>query len=368
LDESVTATKRATVFGAYGHTGRFVVAELRRRGWTPVLSGRDLERLNAAAEKNGGAEVRVAALDDPASLEAALSGSGVVINCAGPFIDTALLLVDVAIRSRVHYLDVAAEQSAVLGVLHHFKGDPRIGGTVIVPAMAFFGGLGDLMATTATGDWDRADEICVAVALDEWRPTRGTRLTGQRNPGRRLTFSKGQLALDEPPPGRTWVFPAPFGEQDVVAMPLAETITISRHIRTPEIRVFMNLAPLADLRDPKTPPPVAADESGRSSQVFVMDVIARRGRHERRVTARGRDIYAVTAPIVVEAAERIAAGRIKTTGVVAPGEIFNARDFLEALEPAGVAVNFYESRAQAATGDDSCGGLANRSEGGCLAG
>jgi short subunit dehydrogenase-like uncharacterized protein len=99
LDESVTATKRATVFGAYGHTGRFVVAELRRRGWTPVLSGRDLERLSAAAEKNGGAEMRVAALEDRASLEA---GSGVVINCAGPFIDTALPLVDVAIRSRVH--------------------------------------------------------------------------------------------------------------------------------------------------------------------------------------------------------------------------------------------------------------------------
>jgi saccharopine dehydrogenase-like NADP-dependent oxidoreductase len=322
------------VFGAYGHTGRFVVGELRRRGWTPVLSGRDSERLSGAAQEYPGAEVRVATVDDPASLEAALAGSGVVINCAGPFIDTSLPIVDVAIRSGVHYLDVAAEQSAVLKVFDRFRGDPRVGGTVIVPAMAFFGGLGDLMATTAMGDWDSADEICVAVALDGWRPTRGTRLTGQRNPGRRFVFSKGQLTLDDPVPGRRWTFPAPFGEQEVVALPLAETITMSRHIRTPEIRALMNLAPLADLRDPGTPPPAAADESGRSSQVFLMDVIARRGRHERRVIARGRDIYAVTAPIVVEAAQRIAAGAIRTTGVVAAGEAFDARDFLGSLDSA----------------------------------
>ena len=49
------------MFGAYGHTGRFVVAQLRRRGWTPVLSGRDPERLKAAAQEHSSAEGRVAA-------------------------------------------------------------------------------------------------------------------------------------------------------------------------------------------------------------------------------------------------------------------------------------------------------------------
>lgn len=38
-----------TVFGAYGHTGRFVVAELLERGFVPVLSGRDAEKLKALA-------------------------------------------------------------------------------------------------------------------------------------------------------------------------------------------------------------------------------------------------------------------------------------------------------------------------------
>jgi hypothetical protein len=88
---------------------------------------------------------------------------------------------------------------------------------------------------------------------------------------------------------------------------------------------------ITDLRNPDTPEPVAADESGRSSQTFLVEVVARRGSEERRAITRGRDIYAITAPIVVEAAERILDGRFKTTGVVAAGEVFDAQDFLMSL-------------------------------------
>jgi hypothetical protein len=189
-------------------------------------------------------------------------------------------------------------------------------------------------------DWEAADEICIAVALDSWKPTRGTRLTGQRNPGRRFIFSEGKLERADPPPGRAWNFPTPFGPQEVVGLSLAEAITISRHLETREIRAFINTAPLADLRDPDTPPPTAADESGRSSQIFLVDVIVRRGTEERRVVASGRDIYAVTAPIVVEAAERIVNGLARRNGVVAAGEAFDARDFLNALSPAHLTISF----------------------------
>jgi hypothetical protein len=50
----------------------------------------------------------------------------------------------------------------------------------------------------------------------------------------------------------------------------------------------MNLAPLADLRAPATPPPSPSDASGRSSQRFVMDVVVRAGTAERRLRAHGR--------------------------------------------------------------------------------
>jgi len=100
----------------------------------------------------------------------------------------------------------------------------------------------------------------------------------------------------------------------------------------------MNLAPVRDVSDPATPPPTASDETGRSSQIFIVDVIARRGGEERRAVASGRDIYAVTAPLVVEATQRLADGRATATGVVAPGEVFDARDFLRSLSPAHLSL------------------------------
>lgn len=320
-----------TVFGAYGHTGRFVVKELRKRGFTPILSGRDAAKLNEVGNAHPGSEVRVATVDDPASLDRALSGAVAVINCAGPFIDTAGPFIDAALRASIHYLDVAAEQDAVLAVFERFASAARDAGVVVAPAMGFYGGLGDLLATAAMSEWDAADEICIAIALDSWKPTRGTRLTGQRNSDQRFVFSNNRLERADPPPACKWNFPAPFGEQDVVGLSFSETITISRHLQTPEIRAYINLAPITDIRDPNTPPPTAADESGRSSQIFVMEAIARRGRAERRAVVRGRDIYAITAPIVVGATHRVVNGLAKRTGVVAAGEAFAAKAFLTSL-------------------------------------
>jgi hypothetical protein len=106
---------------------------------------------------------------------------------------------------------------------------------------------------------------------------------------------------------------------------------IGRHLRVSHLHTHLNLAPLRDLRDSTTPPPGAADETGRSAQIFLVDVIVRNGMDTRRVIARGRDIYAFTAPLVVEAAQRILDGAAEGVGVLAPGEMFDAPSFLRAL-------------------------------------
>jgi Saccharopine dehydrogenase NADP binding domain len=328
------------VYGAAGHTGRFVAQELYRRGRIPILSGRDPEKLSAVGDAHPGTEIRVASIEEPASLDRALADAAAIVNCAGPFLDTAEAVIEAAVRVGIPYLDVTAEAAVAAATFERYADRARAMGIPVVPAMAFFGGLGDLLATVAMGDWPAVDEISVAFALDGWKPTRGTRLTGERRGDRRHVFTNGRLEVrSEPPPLGRWDFPAPFGQQEVVGeLSTADCVTISRHLRTPEVRVYMNLGPIADLRDPGTPGPTAVDERGRSAQIFLVDVVARRGSEARRVTARGQDIYAVTASIVVEALERILDGRVKTVGAVAAGEAFNALDLLEALAPEGLTV------------------------------
>jgi hypothetical protein len=317
------------VYGATGHTGTFVARELERRGHETVLIGR-----NAPVDANRGGPWRKASCEDPDELDLALAGTNAVINCAGPFADTAPSVVEAALRCGIHYFDVAAEQRAVRQTLATYDTSARESCVVVMPAVAFYGGLADLLATVATREAGSVETIDIAVALDYWHPTLGTRRTGERNTARRLVVSEGRLtALPIAAPQSRWLFPEPFGVQPIVSVPLSEVITISRHIPARRVSSFMTTAPLKDLRDPTTPPPVAADDSGRSSQQFVMDVIARTSSGTSRVAASGRDIYAASAPMVVEACLRVLNGTPGTGGTFVAGQLFGASDFLAALAP-----------------------------------
>jgi hypothetical protein len=322
------------VYGAYGHTGRFVVAELLRRGLTPILSGRDPSRLGHLAAQFPGLEVRQATVDDGESLANAVRGTGLVVNCAGPFLDTAVPVAAAAVRAGAHYLDVTAEQAAAQQV---YRAHEELGwrsDVAVIPAMAFYGGLADLLATTAMAGWEDADEITVAIGLDRWWPTEGTRSTGRRNTATRLVVNGGRLVpLPSPAPARDWDFPAPLDRQMVTGMPFTEIITMARHLAASSIGTYLSTVALEDIKNSATPAPQAVDEDGRSAQQFVVDVVVRRGARERRISAAGRDIYAVTAPLIAEAAWRLMDGRAKVQGAAAPGEVFDAADFLDALSP-----------------------------------
>jgi hypothetical protein len=199
--------------------------------------------------------------------------------------------------------------------------------------MAFYGGLADLLVTDTLDGDVRVDEVEVAIGLDRWWPTAGTRTTGVRNTATRLVIRDGALApLTSPAPTRTWSYPAPLGDQAVVQLPFSEVITIDRHLDVGELRSYLNTAPLDDLHDSATPPPSATDRRGRSAQQFVVDVVVRRGPDTRRISAAGRDIYAITAPIVVEGAARLLDGQHRRPGGAAPGQAFDAGAVLAALE------------------------------------
>jgi hypothetical protein len=319
------------VYGATGHTGRFVVAELERRGLTPVAVGRDEAKLAVAGFAARGVETRTASIDDPGSLDRALAGVAAVVNCAGPFMETAEPLAAAAMRTGTHYLDLAAEQRSAQAIFERFDDPARQKGLVVIPAMAFYGGLADLLVTAAAVDMQRIDEIRIVVALDSWQPTLGTRITGYRNTAPRLIVVDGELQpIGAPPPELELQLPEPFGRQPVVELPFSEVIVITRHLRVGQLHSYINQAPLRELRDPTAPAP-RIDESGRSPQIFLLEARVQQGAQVRRAVIRGRDIYAATAPVVCEAVDRILGGAVKRTGAIAPGEAFDAQHFLAAL-------------------------------------
>jgi short subunit dehydrogenase-like uncharacterized protein len=328
------------VYGAAGHTARFVVQSLRERGHAVLPGGRNEASLRQAFPEAEAAEFSVFPLNDPGAAEAELRRASLVVNCAGPFADTTEQLLQAAIAAGRHYIDIAAEQAMARIVLEAWNERAKAAGIVAVPAMGFYGGLGDLLATAAMDDWAEADEIALYIALDSWHPTAGTRKTVTRNAGRHLVFSDGRLTHPpETSPRTRWRFADAFGEQAMEGLSSADVVTISSHLQARNIPGWINTAPIAELVDPKTPPPAAVDALGRSAQRFTVEAVVTRGGIERRASASGQDIYAVTGPLVAEAATRILAPRKPLGhGSFAAGNLFDAKEFLRALAPASISL------------------------------
>jgi hypothetical protein len=302
-------SKHIAVLGAGGHTGGFVLAELRRRGLTPIPCDRTTD------------------------LTTTFPRADAVINCAGPFVATAERAIAAAIRAGLPYLDVTAELEVVADTFAAHAG----AAVPIVPAAAFYGGLGDLLATAALGDWPAADHVTIAYALSSWHPTRGTVATGrvsaQRRGGLRIAHTDHRLHHrgGDAPRGE-WTFPAPVGVQPVVGeFTMADSVTLPSHVDVRTINTVMSANAVEDLHAADPSRLVAAGADGRSAQTFLVEVVVRRDGVERRAVARGQDIYAVTAPLVVEAAVRILAGEGTAAGVASVGARFDPKDFLGAV-------------------------------------
>ncbi|MEU7480702.1 saccharopine dehydrogenase NADP-binding domain-containing protein [Lentzea sp. NPDC042327] len=291
------------VYGASGLTGRFIQAELEKRGFTPLPFGR-----------------AQATADDPAALDRALTGADAVVNAAGPFAVTALPLIAAAERAGIPYVDVAAEIEANADTFARGAAVP------VVPAMAFFGGLADLLVTAAMADWPDASEAHVAYGLSGWQPTPGTLTAGavsrDRRGGRRVRFRDGRLEHhDTAPPTSTWDFPS--GPREVVGeFSMADIVTVPSHLAIPSVTSYMSVTAAQAL---------AAATPRSEPETFEVDVRVRRGSEERRLSVAGRDIYAVSAPLAVEAVDRLLTGRFHVTGVASAGAMFDAEDFLSTL-------------------------------------
>ena len=123
------------VYGAYGYTGRLIVAEALTRGLRPILSGRDAAAVNALARESG-LEARPVSLEDATVLDAALAGVEVVLHCAGPFARTARAMVDACLRTRTHYLDITGEIS-IFETLAIRSSEAAKAGVMLLPGVGF---------------------------------------------------------------------------------------------------------------------------------------------------------------------------------------------------------------------------------------
>lgn len=123
------------IYGSYGYTGALIAREAVARGMRPILAGRNEAKLAAQAAELG-LEYRVFPLDAPQQAAEALVGCGVVLHCAGPFVDTAAPMAEACLQAGAHYLDITGEVDVFESLAA--RGErAKAAGVMILPGVGF---------------------------------------------------------------------------------------------------------------------------------------------------------------------------------------------------------------------------------------
>ncbi len=96
------------LYGAYGYTGRLITRLCAERGLTPLLSGRNAEKLEAM-HREFGFPYRAVDLRNTTELHDLLQDQKVVLHAAGPFVETAEPMMEACLATGTHYLDITGE-------------------------------------------------------------------------------------------------------------------------------------------------------------------------------------------------------------------------------------------------------------------
>ena len=96
------------IYGANGYTGELIAREAVRRGMSPVLSGRNAEKIRPLAEELS-LEFQAFPLNDQAADH--LKEIDLVLHCAGPFEITSALMIEACLSAETDYLDITGEVS-----------------------------------------------------------------------------------------------------------------------------------------------------------------------------------------------------------------------------------------------------------------
>ena len=167
------------LYGAYGYTGRLIAREAVDKGYRPILAGRDAAKVQAL-----GRELQLDAvpcsMEDIDVLRRLLQEVPLVIHCAGPFIDTAEIMMFLCLETQTHYLDITGEYQ-VFEMAARLSAKAKEAGIILLPGVGFDVVPSDCLAAMLKASLPDAQSLELAFQSSKGGLSRGTALTMVRN-------------------------------------------------------------------------------------------------------------------------------------------------------------------------------------------
>ncbi len=340
-------TTNFLLYGANGYTGNLIARMAMERGLKPILAGRDRDKINQLANELG-LEQRVFALDDTASLEAALQECVAVLHCAGPFSRTSKTMADACLKTKTHYLDITGEV-LVFETLAARNGEAQAAGVMLLPGVGFDVVPSDCLAAHLKRRLPSATNLTLAI-YGLGRISHGTATTMVENVNRGgLVRRDGKLT---PVPTAWKTRPVDFGRGPIKAtmIPWGDVSTAFHSTGIPNIEVYAALPqstrwmmklsrPLGSLLSSKpvqrslkkrikAQPPGPSDAERARGKSFVWGEVTDEAGKSQQSRLRGPEPYTLTAMTALAIIHKVLDGKAPA-GFQTPSRAYGADLILE---------------------------------------
>lgn len=151
--------KNWLIYGANGVIGQRIAREAVRRGYQPILAGRNDAAIMQLADELD-LTYRVFDLQHGKIVRDQLADISVLINCAGPFALTASALRLACLKCGCHYLDLSCSAGDIIDSLN-CQSEAREQGVVMMPALGFDSVIVDYLIDSLSHHWIKAESAVV---------------------------------------------------------------------------------------------------------------------------------------------------------------------------------------------------------------
>lgn len=232
---------RWMIYGATGYTGRLIVEAAVARGHRPLLAGRSERKLRQLAAQHGLDYIAFRVDRIPPLHEL---GVDLLLNCAGPFVETALPIQRACLDAGAHYLDITVE-TAIFAQTLAFDAQARARRIVMMSGVGFDVIPTDCLAKHVIDRLPGADTLELYLDLRFLRGelgfTSGTlkSIMGALTAGVRVRRAGALVSYDLGAQGRRVQFPD--GLRWVVPVPCGDVCTVYRAAGIPNITAYIAL-------------------------------------------------------------------------------------------------------------------------------
>ncbi|MFC3193634.1 saccharopine dehydrogenase family protein [Marinicella sediminis] len=228
------------IYGATGYSGKLIVERAVKAGLAPVLAGRSEQKVKALAEQHG-LDYRVFDIHALAKSDALISNIALVLNCAGPFSQTAEVMMQACLKQQAHYLDITGE-IAVFEMAASLNQAAKERGVVLCPGVGF-----DVIPTDCVAARLKAmmpDATHLALGFDSrsgFSP--GTAKTSVEALPQGGKVRKGGQIVTVPLAAKTRKIDFGAGEKLAMTIPWGDVSTAYHNTGIPNIEVYIPASP-----------------------------------------------------------------------------------------------------------------------------